>query len=383
MNKEYLRLIGIIGGGIAVIMLILFIGISLGKGNEAEKLKIRLITESLEIQKLNATTADDLKRDYLNKCLLARQVYQWSCYRIAPSKVGDLNLNKYYAMTLREYNDMVEQTWDYNRMLSIPMDSWENYILIAKNILESALNERAQHKTGELIAMAGYTRSGFEHALIAYKYRLNINPGHRWYIRDLDTTRTMTDDDIRRIFSTYENVLKFDYAYFLSLAMEYDYRWDWMLTGFHFGTDKTDFWESKGLKEVPNVRLDGRWSSDYYLREYYQAIFEIAQGISQGNLQRISRMEEYVNKLVKYDTAVSKYVMTLKLKTRSEDKFRDLEESYMATRTEFSNYRRINEDLLRQMANLNDLTLDIKSDKSAVSALKQKIKAQYRKLVKK
>ncbi len=341
-----------------------------------------IIRELVEIQKIQSTTLEDYRRDFIQKGLLARQVYQWSWYKSVNTKVGNLNLNKYYAMSLVEFNQLLEWSWEFNRQLSIPPDSWENYIMLAKWILESSIYLQAEHKTGEIIHMAGYTRPGFEHALIQYKYKMNINPGHKFYIRDLDIARTISDQEIRQIFSTTDNVLKFDYTFIHYLLMKYDYKWDWVLTAFHFGEDKTEYWNGLGLKDIPNFRLDGQWET-HYLREYYQTVFEIAKGIADGTFSRISRYEETVNRLAHRDARRDRFISVLKLKARSEDKFRDLEEKYNLLRNDFKEYKEVNEQILQQMAELNDMSLADQNNsdiKEQIRQLKKRIRQTFKHL---
>lgn len=379
LKRPILAAIIIIAGLVVIDFGIITITTSIKSAND----RAQIIRDLIKVQEISKTKDEDYKADFMNKTFIARQVYQYSVYRIKNTKVGDLNLNKYYAMNNKEYDHMCQMSWEFNRRLSTPLDSWENYIPLAKWIMESAIYLYAKHKTGEIIYMTGYTRSGYLMALHYYTYGLNIVPGHPWYSRDIDASRTMADEDITRIFYDLDNVVKFDYAYLSHLLQTYNYRWDWALTGFHYGEDITEYWHDKDLREIPNYRLDGRWSEEY-MRDYYLAIFEIAQGIAMGKLERISKFEDYVKKFANTRNGTSDYINTLRLKARSEDKFRNLEESYMKMRSDYSNYKVVNEAILKQMADLNELTLEKKeNDKEKIRQLKNTITQKFKELTRK
>jgi hypothetical protein len=315
----------------------------------------------MEIQKLNSMKEEDFKRAFINNCLLARQVYQWSWYRSEKTTVGFINAEKRYAMTLKEYNDLIELSWKLNRQLNIPLDSWENYIMLSKWILESSINPYAEHHTGEIIKMTGYTMDGVIIALYHYKHTLCIQKGHPFFIPEL-YENPLSEQRIKEIFSDVGNVVKFDYSYLQYLLSEYDYRWDWVLTGFHFGEQKTDFWKASGLKMIPNYRLDGKWSN-YFIREYYQTIFELAQGISLGNMDRISRFEEITGAFKKADTTITEYVNVVRLRLKAEEKAMDMQEKCRKIQSEYSNYKAINQDLLSHISILNEAVLTCRQEK--------------------
>lgn len=367
---------------IIVVLILLFVFVIKSKDDIGKK----ILSDLVEIQKYNMKKPDDYKADFIQKCLLARQVYQYNWWKTRKTKIGSVYVDKKYAMSLEEYNKIIEMSWDLNRLLSVPLDSWENYIMLAKWILESSICPYIEHKTGEIIKMTGYTKDGAMIALFHYKYEMNIKKGHKLYIPQLFDDLSI--DDLTKVFEDIDNVIKFDYSYILFLMTQYDYRWDWVLTSFHFGEGKTLYWKDLGLKSIPNYRLDGKWAG-YYLREYYQSIYEIAQGISIGNLTRISRWEEIISMFKKHYEWQKEYVATIRLKVNCEEKTYEMEEKYKKMFFEFGNYKKINEELLNQMAKLNDLNLDykrefLKSKKKkifdTIMNLKKKIIEQYEKL---
>jgi len=323
-------------------------------------IKDKIFNDIMEINKLSATKEDDYKRTFINNCLLARQVYQWSWYRSEKTTVGYINAEKRYAMSLKEYNDLVELSWKLNRQLNIPFDSWENYIPISKWILESSINPYAEHNTGEVIRMTGYTVEGMVIALYHYKHTLCIQRGHPFYIPEL-YENPLSEQRMKEVFRNVENVVKFDYAYIQYLLSEYDYRWDWVLTGFHFGEAKTLFWKSSGLKMIPNYRLDGQWGK-YFLREYYQNVFELAQGISLGRMDRISRFEEIVGIFKRSGNAITEYINVVRLRLKAEEKALDMDEKCKQVQSQYSQYRAINEDLLSHISILNEAVFACRAD---------------------
>jgi hypothetical protein len=342
--------------------------------------RAQIIHELLKVEEISKTKEEDYKKDFMNKTFMARQVYQFSWYKVKGTKVGDLNLNKYYAMNNQEYDHLCQNSWQYNRLLSVPLDSWMNYIPLAKWIMESAIYLYAEHKTGEIIRMTGYTMDGYVIALFHYKYSLNIVPGHPLYVQALENNRSMNKDDISRIFTDIDNVTRFDYAYLWHLCQAYDYRWDWVLTAFHYGEAKTEYWQGQKLTSIPNYRLDGKWCEED-MRDYYLAIYEIAQGIAMGKLDRISKFEAYVKEFASTRTAEIDYINTLRLKARSEDKMRSLEESYMKMKNDFSNYKVVNSMLLKQMGDLNEMTIDKKdADRAKIRGLKNTIIQTFKEL---
>jgi hypothetical protein len=339
--------------------------------------KNKLLADFMYIQKIDKTKEEDCKRDYIDKCLLARQVYQWSWYSKTKTKIGDLQLEKWYAMDLFQYNELIEQSWKYNRILNIPLDSWENYIMLAKWIVESGINEWAQHKTGEIIKFAGYTEEGMIGSLFYYRYESHIGKGHPFYIPELFRDN-IDREDLINVFKNIDNVVKYDYAFIHYLLERYDYQWNWVLTAFHFGMDKTEYWNEIGLKDIPNYRMDGHWSEEY-LRKYYQAIYEIAQGIARGYLGRISKYEEIVGAIKKLNDRERKYIDTLRLKVRSQQAFDHLEKKYMMLQEDFTNYKKLNTSLLKSMAELNDINLDKENPtlRSRMRELKNNIKKMW------
>lgn len=369
---------------VALVVLIELVARIIAAGQD-DRLGKQILADIVETRKLQAKGEADYKAEFLNKCLLARQVYQFSWYRVETTRVGPANLRKQYAMSLQEYNDLIELSWRLNRFLALPLDGPENYMMIAKWIMESAICNQVKHRTGEIIRMTGYTRDGLAIALYHYKYTLRIGPGHPLYIKELyDST-----PDIERIFSKIENVVKFDYAYIAYLLRQYEYRWDFVLTAFHFGEGKTEYWVGSGLKEVPNYRLDGKWKG-YWLRQYYQSVFEIAQGISMGQLQRISRWSAVVDVVKTYNEVNQAYLGTLVVQAQKAERFAELEKEYKALQVRFENYKKTHEELCQKIAELNDVTLDYRRARAELlkrelrlklAKLKASVQKLYRRLV--
>ena len=379
-NSGTIGLIGIILGGVIALSAVLSNSIA------ENKVKNRLLFDIIQIEKLKQKTEDEYKKEFVNKCLLARQVYQFSWYSKTPTKIGDLQLEKYYAMTLREYNALVERAWEYNRLLGIPLDSWENYIMLGKWIMESAICPFVEHKTGEILKFAGYTEIGLRDAMFIYLYQSHIERGHPLYIEELFKPNNSLED-LKHIFNNpitgVWNTEKFDYAFILYLLSQYNYDWAFTLTGFHYGYDTTDYWKSIGLKEVPVKRLDGGWGEEF-LRDYYQAILEIAQGIKLGRLERISQFEQVIGYYQRMDKKRQNFIDTLRLKVRSEQQFKNLTDKYYDLKEDFTNYKKLNDSLLKSMADLNDLTLEKEnpSFKERIQKLKNTVTYKYKQLLK-
>lgn len=348
--------------------------------------KNKIFSDIVEVNKINETKEEELRKDFVNKCLLARQVYQFSWYKKTPTKIGDLQLEKYYAMSLDEYDRMIDKMWEYNKQIGIPRGSWEQYIPLSKYIMESAICNWIEHKTGEIIKLCGYTEEGMRDALFRYLYESHIDKGHPLYIPELFKSGNSLDD-LKNIFNNHitgvDNTVKFDYAYTKYLLGLYNYDWSWSLTGFHFGIDLTEYWKRIGLTSVPSRRIDGRWK-DESLREYYQSIFEIAQGISMGNLARISRFEEIVGYYQKMEKRRQNYIDSLRLKVRSEHALKRLEEKYNDTVDAFTNFKKLNKDILMRMAEYNDFKLDPPSKplKEKMRETQRVIKEKWKLLIK-
>ena len=350
--------------------------------------KTKLLNDMLAVQKMDKTQMELLHQKFVNNCLLARQVYQFSWYHLVDTKVGKLYLQKCYAMSLQEYNDLIEQSWAYNRLIGLPAGGWEDYVMLSKWIMESAINNYAEHKTGEIIRMAGYTYDGFIGALYVYLYKMGIGPGHPLYIPELFRSG-MSETDIKKTFENVANIVKFDYGYIWGLLRSYNYDWPWALTGFHFGEDKTIYWKDSGLKMVPNYRIDGKWNG-YFMREYYQAILEIAQGISLGRCDRISRFEEIAGNFRRMDEIQSKYVRTYALKLKSTEKCDEMEGKLRKVNDDFRTFKEVNAEIICDMGRLNDLTLDYRNTTAKeikawmglrISRMKVHIAASFRRLM--
>lgn len=315
------------------------------------KIGRQILADLIEIKKLESIGEADYRAKFVEKCLLARQVYQWSWWRTRVSPYhGKLNVEKVYAMSLKDYNELIEFCWDANRYLGLPLDSPDNYMVLSKWILESSINNSMEHKTGEIIKMAGYIENGVRTALYRYRYDLHVSKGHPFYIKELYEE----NPDFELLFTDYMKVAKFDYAYMLFLLKQYDFKWDFVLTSFHFGEDKVGYWLNRGLKEVPNYRLDGKWKG-YWLREYYQTVFEIAQGIHLGKLDRVSRFERVVGTFKKYKEVRDSYVATICLQARRLEKYEETEAKYVALLDAVEKYKKINSELTTQIDQLNDL----------------------------
>lgn len=362
------------GLALGIILILPFIVISIKEKDYSKE----LLKDIIKVEKINLTTEQDCKKDFMNKCLLARQVYQWTWWARRTSLIGELNTFKYYAMDLREYNDMIELSWKLNRELKIPIDSWENYIQLAHWILESSINPLAEHKTDEVLKFAGYVIDGFRIAFYHYRYNFRINAGHPLYIDYLFQSGIKESDIITYLNNNLLQAVRFDYGYMLHLLQVYNYQWDWTLTAFHFGEQRTEYWKTLGLKEIPNYRLDGHWQG-YYLREYYQAVFEIAQGISQGNFSRISQWEKRVDKLKGQKGLTEKYIITFQIKAKSVNEFSDLEKKLKEVNTDFSNAKIRWNGLFNQMSELNDLNLKYRDAERF--NLKDYVKVLYKKVI--
>lgn len=118
---------------------------------QQNKIYQKFFSDSMQIKELDKNKEADYKADFMAKSMLARQVYQFSWYKKINSRLGKINGPKYYAMNLQEYDKFCQKIWEYNRRLSIPLDSAENYYPLGKYITESSINEKAEHKTGEII----------------------------------------------------------------------------------------------------------------------------------------------------------------------------------------------------------------------------------------
>ena len=329
------------------------------------------------VKHLQKKTRDDYKAEYIDRCLRARQVYQYSWWKGVQTKVGKVYVKKRYAMTLQEYNDLIEKSWRYNRVIGLPLDGPVNYYMLAKWILESAINPHAKHKTGEVLCLTGYTECGMAIALHHYKNTLKIEKGHALYIPGIYDRHPAYE----RIFSSIENVIKLDYAYIYYLLQEYDYKWDFVLTGFHLGEGKIIYWIRKDLKSIPNYRLDGKWKG-YWLRAYYQTVYEIAEGIYQGRLSRISRWQQTVGKFKKVNKIRHEYVQHVRIRMKRSENFEELEKEHKAFREKLKKYKKLNEELIIKQGKLNDIELDYRREKrKEVKAKIKKIRDKARKAV--
>ncbi len=377
MGKKIRIRKGSLVGFAGCLSIVYFFTILLILSQKSDLDKKNKIFEEIVRSKQGFTKVGDLKADFLHKCLIARQVYQWSWYKKVKTKLGYVKLDRRYAMNLREYNELVEMSWKLNRHLSIPLDHWQNYIMLAKWILESSLNANANHKTGEIIKFAGYTKSGLQASLTHYLFESDIRRGHPLYISEL-FKKGITLKNIIRSLEKFDHVIKYDYAYILFLLSEYGYRWDWTLTAFHFGEHRTDYWRKVGLKTIPNYRLDGKWK-DHYLRQYYQTVYEIAKGIYLGKFTRISRFQKKVKKLRKQREIHKKFYATLRLKIKSKEDFLELENRLKEVQQEYEKFKKDQIKLIEQMGELNDLVLDYR--KSKKKKLKDWAKRLYRKII--
>jgi hypothetical protein len=378
--------IGIAVIGIMMSILIGFIisGIIVGK---RENVAVKLLNSFIDYKSMTEEKKSAYKDDFMKKCLLARTVYQFGGWASRDTKLGKLNVGRWYCMSAEDYNDMLEKMWDYNKKISIPIDAWENYIPIAGLIFESGICEYIDHATGEIIRLAGYTEDGFRAALYYYMYECDMQPGNEWYLPELFQGR-MSREQIDSYFRTWPRVLKFHYAYLDHLLGQYDYKWDWVETSFHFGLEKPDYWwYDKNLKQVPNRRLDGQWNS-IWLPDYYTTVFEIAQGIASGNLRRISKWERRVEEFGKWSGMNNDYLWTLKLKFRSEEKYNELVSKVDKWKKSLNEFGELNDSILKQMAKMNDMVLISRQNKGIVSdadkqnmrLLKHQIESNWRKI---
>lgn len=348
----------------------------------------KLLEQTMQVREYSIDKEQYYKQDFETKCLLARMVYQYSWYKSIDTQLGKLQIPKYYAMNLQEYSDLIDLSWEYNRKLSIPIDSWENYIMLAKWIYESAICTWIEHKTGEIIRMTGYTADGFGLALYYYLYEMSIQPGHAFYIQELFNNKNMNVRDIEILFRDYRRVVKFDYAFISYLLSKYDYKWEWALTAFHFGVNKPDYWwYDKELKVVPNKRLNGEWAS-IWLREYYQTVYEIAHSIATGRLERISKYEQKVATTGKWRKQQENYVNTLRLKFKGEERYNELKAKCDQLVNDLDKYKQLNNMLIEKMGKLNELNLKQDYNKQVISTnmrkdilkLKKEIEENYKKM---
>lgn len=369
-----------------ILIILVTVGISSLIANHRNKKDIRdqLLSDLIKVQQIQLENEEKYKQDFINKSFLARQVYQFQWYKRTETKVGKLNLEKVFAMDLKEYNDLMELSWELNQELNIPWNSWENYIIEAKWILESAICNQIKHKTGEIIRMAGYTEGGFRDAWFHYKHDLNITSSRDpFYIEEL-FQKYLTTEQIMKIMEDPLKVARFDYAYYSYIHNQYDEQWDWSLTSFHFGDGKTLYWKGAGLKMIPNYRLDGKWKN-HYMREYYQTVLEIAQGIALGKMTRPSRYNRVVKKFARAYNARNKYIQALRIKLKSEEKAQKILKDFEQLNKDFEEYKTQQEELMRNLAKLSDLTLDYRRApkeriKQEMDKLKGKIKRGWNKL---
>lgn len=371
MREKILLVLSIV---LLLVSIISVVFVSRGVG-----IRDKVLMDLIDIQKIDKREVESMKRDYLNKCLLARQVYQFSWWVSKETKIGKLYLEKQYAMNLYQYNQLINLSWDLNREIGVPIDSWQNYVMLAKWIMESGIWENAKHDTGEIVAFAGYTTEGLASALYVYKFYCHINEGSPLYVKAI--FKAETKDDLLNAFANLYNVVRFDYGFIKYLLSTYNYQWDWVLTGFHFGFDKTDYWWRMGLKSIPEFRLDGKWSEEY-MREYYQAIYEIAQGIALGQFERVSRYKRVLTSAKHFENANTKFIETLRLKVRSEQSFKELNRKYTELVTDFTNYRKLNEQLYGRIAELNDIVVDSdsKTMKQQIEGLKSEIRKMWKRI---
>ena len=344
--------------------------------NKQARISGKFMRDRIQLDYTKGLSPEDYKAAYMNNCLIARGVYQYQWYRPVKTIFGYLKLDKRFAMSLQEYNDLVDLSWELNRYICLPLDSPDNYNMISKWILESSLNADADHKTGEVIKFTGYTEVGLAHALFVYKHVSKIQQGSPFYIKGIYDSNA----DLQDIFSDLHNVLKFDYAYMFYLLQKYDYNWNMAWTAFHLSYAKTDFWYSLGLRDIPINRLDGKWA-DFFLKEYYLTIKEIAISIATGRMDRPSRAVKYIAKARKVNRAKYNYIETLRLKIKQENKANELEAEFRQVYTAFTNYMALNEIVLNKMGKLNDMTI-LEKDKTKIEQAKKIVKDYAKKLKK-
>lgn len=378
--------LGIAVIGLLIAILIGFILSGIINGNR-ENIAVKLLNSFIDYKSMTEEKKAAYKDDFMKKCLLARTVYQYGGYHQEETKLGKLSTGRYYAMSAEDYNDMCEMSWEYNRKISIPMDAWQNYIMLAKWIFESGICTYIQHATGEIIRMCGYTEDGFRAAFYYYEFESDMQPGNQWYIPELFQGH-LNSNQIDSIFRDYKKCLKFDYAYIDHLLGQYDYKWDWVLTAFHFGLEKPDYWwYDKNLKQVPNRRIDGQWSK-LWLRDYYTTVYEIAEGIASGNLTRIDKYDKYISEFGKWSGMNNDYLWTLKLKFRSEEKYGEMVAKVDKWKKVLNEYGELNDSILKQMAKMNDMILISReshgiisdADKKQMKMLKQQIESNWNRI---
>jgi len=93
---------------IIIFLMSIIISVLYHASKENRKISDDLIADIIQIQKIKIKTEADWQRDFLHKAILARQVYQYSWYKSMMTKVGYVNIKKYYAMSLKDYNELVE-----------------------------------------------------------------------------------------------------------------------------------------------------------------------------------------------------------------------------------------------------------------------------------
>ena len=338
-----------------------------------------LMRDVIKIDYMSEQSEKDYRRDFTRKAFLARQVYSWTWWKTRKTKVGRLKLDQKFSMSLREYKKLLNDIWKYNKVLSIPVDSWQIFVPLADWMLESSLNMNVKHKTGEILGFVGYTHDGFRAAFYHYTRTLNIERGHPLYIKELFNSRLKEKDAIKLLNKSIPKMVKFDYAYKWHLLQEYDYKWDWALTAFHFGEGRTWFWRNAGLKDIPDERLDGKWE-DFYMREYMETVYEIAQGISVGKPGRISKWKYKVKRLRRQRELRRKYIANLRIAIKSEEEFKRMEKRITTLVVDHKKYKKKANYMIKKQARLNDLMLDYR--KSIKKRFFSWAKKKMRKIVK-
>ncbi len=314
-----------------------------------------ILRDAMDTKALTQHSKNWYRQKFMSKARAARQVYQYRWWRYANSRYGKIPVLMKRAMNLKDFNYMMLESFRLNRALGLPIDSPQNFYMIAKWTLESAINDKAKHSTGELwwLAMAGYTDGGFQAALYHYKHDLKIDKGHPMYIDGIYDRHPNWEN----IFKGYINVIKFDYAYIHYLRSYHNYKWDFALTAFHFGEGKPIYWQRKGLHSVPMFRLDAKWKG-YHIREYCETVHEIAYGIYLGKLTRISRWKERVGAIVKANKVRDAYVQNVRLQAIRNQSADEFEAELNEVNEKFKWYRKKNERAHQAQARLNNLILD-------------------------
>lgn len=309
----------------------------------------------------------DFKKEYSTKCILARQVYQYQGFHRKKYKAGTLNIEKWYAMDVDKYSELTGMIFKFNAHLGLGRD--EYFHILSQLIFESGISMDIEHKTGEIINLTGYTKSGFIHALHVYKYILRIEKSSPFYIKELYDRHP----NFEIIFSDWRNVIKFHYAYWQWLLYTFDRRWDFALTAFNQGEGRVLGWKNIGLKNIPNGILSKKFNLRY--STYYSTILEISYATLSGYTSRISKYNKTVKKFRKYNKYRAAYIKTLQISFKKKEKTQEIIAKCEQLQKEVEEYKKINNELTQKINKLNDVNFDIMINK------KTKFKKVQKKLI--